>query len=65
MDELIIPKLIFFFILITHLVDIVLIAALADRAGKKKKRAPLLGLAKSVCNCKERFCLGHSWELKG
>ena len=30
MDQLIIPKLIFFFILITYLVDIVLIAALAD-----------------------------------
>ena len=32
---------------------------------KKKMRAPLLGLAKSICYCKEKFCLGHSWELKG
>ena len=35
------------------------------RAGKKKMRAPLLGLAKSICYCKEKFCLGLSWELKG
>ena len=40
MDQLIIPKLIYFFILNTHLVDIELI-------------------------CKEKFCLGHWWELKG
>ena len=141
MDQLIIPKLIFFFILITYLFDIVLIAALAERSpiiiqyssnpsrrkdldvrpydrstvqsvsfktrgqlyrghvnamalfgsplvsalgfewddpgsspgcgkaletcGKKKMRAPLLGLAKSICYCKEKFCLGLSWELKG
>ena len=32
MDQLIIPKLIFFFILITYLFDIVLIAALAERS---------------------------------
>ena len=34
------------------------------RAGKKM-RPPLLGLAKSICYCKEKFCLGLSWELKG
>ena len=145
MDQLIIPKLIFSFILVTYLVDIVLIAALAvsspiilqyscnpsrrkdldvrpydrttvrpykvlllkrvvnctagtstpwlcsvvqwsvrwassratqvlvpavarhctlETCGKKKMRAPLLGLAKSICYCKEKFCLGLSWELK-
>ena len=32
LDQLIIPKLIFFFILITYLFDIVLIAALAERS---------------------------------
>ena len=32
------------------------------RAGKKNA---LLGLAESICYCKEKFCLGHSWELKG
>ena len=36
-----------------------------ETCGKKKMRAPLLGLAKSICYYKEKFCLGHSWELKG
>ena len=119
--------MIFFFILITYLVDIVLIAALAERSpiiiqrpydrrpydrttvrcylnmhgqlyatalfsspvvsalglesddlgsigtacvvllrrAGKKMRAPLLGLAKSIYYCKEKFCLVHTWEIKG
>ena len=36
-----------------------------ETSERKKMRAPLLGLAKSICYCKEKFCLGHSWELKG
>ena len=44
LDQLIIPKLIFVYTLITHLDDIVLIL---------------------YWYCKEKFCLGHSWELKG
>ena len=40
LDQLIIPKLIFFFILITCLLDI-------------------------VSYCKEKFSLGHLWELLG
>ena len=41
MDQLIIPKLIFSFVLIACLID------------------------KLYWYCKEKFCLGHSWELKG
>ena len=44
LDQLIIPKLICFFILIIYLVDIVLIL---------------------YWYCKEKFSLGHLWELKG